>query len=137
MQDFSRHAKCLYGILAADATPSPTNLKYKFWSTRGKAEAGEFMSIFWWLATAKFVEAYSTYNKSDRKAAEKMFNNFVLKFGFPVKTHLNQVKEFETQLFRQLENKLTLQMQKQLERWWKSIFGLNDEEGCNLHQEYA
>lgn len=58
------------------------------------------MSIFWWLVTRKFVEAYSAYNESGIKAAEKMFENFTLKFGFPVKTHRDHGEESETQLFR-------------------------------------
>lgn len=32
-----------------------------------------------------------------------MFNDYALKFGFPAKVHHNQGKEFENQLFRQLE----------------------------------
>ena len=48
----------------------------------------------------RFVQAYGTKNKSGKSAAEKIFNELVLKYRFPEKIHHDQGKEFNNKMFR-------------------------------------
>ena len=51
----------------------------------------------------RFAQAYATKNKSARTAASKLYNDFILPFGFPARVLHDQGGELENKLFHQLE----------------------------------
>ena len=50
-----------------------------------------------------FAQVNATRNKSARTAANKLYDDFILRFGFPARILHDQGGEFENKLFHQLE----------------------------------
>ncbi|XP_048580823.1 uncharacterized protein LOC116616199 isoform X2 [Nematostella vectensis] len=51
----------------------------------------------------RFAQAYATRNKSAPTVAEKLYNDYIMRFGFPLRIHHDQGKEFENDLHKHLE----------------------------------
>ena len=49
------------------------------------------------------MQAYPTRNNSSTAAAEKLYNDFIVQFGFPAQILHDQGREFENQLFHQIQ----------------------------------
>ena len=51
----------------------------------------------------RYAQAYATRNKSAKTVAQKLYHDFILRFGFPLRIHHDQGGEFENRLHRELE----------------------------------
>ncbi len=51
----------------------------------------------------RFAQIYATKKNDGISAADKLFNEFMLHFGFPKRIHSDQGPEFENKLFRRLQ----------------------------------
>ena len=54
----------------------------------------------------RFAQAYATRKNSSRAAADKIFNHFILQYGFPTRIHHDLGREFNSNLLKDL-HKLT------------------------------
>ena len=50
----------------------------------------------------RFCQVYATRNKSALAAADKLFNQFILQYGYPERIHHDQGREFNNKLFKEL-----------------------------------
>ncbi|KAJ8013587.1 hypothetical protein DPEC_G00031320 [Dallia pectoralis] len=51
----------------------------------------------------RFAQAYATTSKSAKTVADRIFNDYALKFGLPTRIHHDQGGDFENQLFARLK----------------------------------
>ena len=52
----------------------------------------------------RYAQAYATKDKSAKTVANKLYDDFILRFGFPLKIHHDQGGEFENKLMESLES---------------------------------
>ena len=61
----------------------------------------------------RFAQAYATHDKSAKTAADKLYNDLIMRFGFPETIHHDQGGEFETSFSTILRNRVGLNIHEQ------------------------
>ena len=67
-----------------------------------KAKAGFEYVLFVTNHFTQYVQAFATKTKSAKAAAEKLYNNYILTYGFPSQIHHGCGREFHNLLFAKL-----------------------------------
>ena len=68
----------------------------------------------------RYVQAYPTKNKSAKSAADKLYNNYILTYGFPRQIHHDRVKNLIICSSADCISYVELSQPKQhhIIRWW-------------------
>ena len=80
----------------------------------------------------RFAQAYATRDKSAKTAADRLYNDFIMRFGFPETIHHDQGGEFENKLFYNLEKPSGIK-QKQKSRWRDHLNKVVHAYNCTRH----